>query len=103
MFCPDCGAEYRSGFARCSDCHVQLVEILPPANPQDPSLNENERQEVASRRFFLAWLIPMCIYLLLFFDVWVRPFLFKNIYIVVLRMFFTFISSISGFCMYDKA
>jgi len=103
MFCPDCGAEYRSGFARCSDCHVELVEILPPANPQDPSLNENERPEVASRRFFLAWFIPMCIYLLLFFGVWVRPFLFQNIYIVVFLMCFTFIASIGGFWMIYQA
>ena len=103
MFCPDCRAEYRSGFARCSDCHVELVEILPPANPQDLSLLENERPEVASTRFFLAWFIPMCIYLLLFFGVWVRPFLFQNIYIVVFLMCFTFIASIGGFWMIYQA
>lgn len=28
MFCPDCKAEYRPGFARCSDCDVPLVEHL---------------------------------------------------------------------------
>jgi hypothetical protein len=28
MFCPDCKAEYRAGFTRCSDCDVVLVERL---------------------------------------------------------------------------
>jgi len=29
MFCPQCKAEYRPGFSRCSDCEVDLVDILP--------------------------------------------------------------------------
>jgi hypothetical protein len=29
MFCPDCRAEYRSGFDRCSTCHVPLIPRLP--------------------------------------------------------------------------
>ena len=29
MFCPECRAEYRPGFTRCSDCDVPLVERLP--------------------------------------------------------------------------
>jgi hypothetical protein len=45
MFCPQCRAEYRSGFARCADCDVELVEELPagalvapePVAPGDPS------------------------------------------------------------------
>jgi hypothetical protein len=28
MFCPECRVEYRSGFRRCSDCDVELVEVL---------------------------------------------------------------------------
>jgi hypothetical protein len=31
MFCPQCKAEYRSGFARCADCGVELVWELPAA------------------------------------------------------------------------
>src|SRR5712691_3163834 len=27
MFCPQCKAEYRVGFIRCSDCDVELVAI----------------------------------------------------------------------------
>ncbi len=30
MFCPQCGAEYRSGFDRCADCEVALVAEPPP-------------------------------------------------------------------------
>jgi hypothetical protein len=29
MFCPQCKAEYRAGFIKCSDCGVELVEQLP--------------------------------------------------------------------------
>ena len=28
MFCPECRAEYRPGFTRCSDCDVDLVQEL---------------------------------------------------------------------------
>jgi hypothetical protein len=29
MFCPQCKAEYRVGFTRCSDCGIDLVDHLP--------------------------------------------------------------------------
>ena len=29
MVCPKCKVEYRPGFARCSDCEVDLVDVLP--------------------------------------------------------------------------
>jgi Putative prokaryotic signal transducing protein len=35
MYCPQCGAQYREGFAKCSDCHVPLSPE-PPAAPQIP-------------------------------------------------------------------
>ncbi|MEN8263293.1 MAG: DUF2007 domain-containing protein [Nitrospirota bacterium] len=35
MFCPECNAEYREGFSRCSDCHVDLVEQLPPGQEEE--------------------------------------------------------------------
>ena len=34
MFCPQCKAEYRVGFVRCSTCDVELVDqLLPVADP----------------------------------------------------------------------
>ena|ERR1700730_2516254 len=33
MFCPKCQVEYRTGFIRCSDCEVDLVEELPKEGP----------------------------------------------------------------------
>jgi hypothetical protein len=30
MFCPKCKAEYRKRFYVCSDCHIALVDTLPP-------------------------------------------------------------------------
>ena len=34
MFCPQCKAEYRVGFVRCSDCDVELVDHLQPNPPR---------------------------------------------------------------------
>jgi len=34
MFCPVCKSEYREGFATCSDCHVDLVPLVP--EPDSP-------------------------------------------------------------------
>lgn len=35
MFCPECKAEYRPGFTRCSDCDVDLVRSLPQQIPAE--------------------------------------------------------------------
>jgi hypothetical protein len=37
MFCPDCRAEYRTGFTQCSQCAVELVEELSPAATVEPA------------------------------------------------------------------
>ena len=34
MFCPECGAEYRSDFTHCADCDVDLVAELPKLEPE---------------------------------------------------------------------
>ncbi|MCD6311851.1 MAG: DUF2007 domain-containing protein [Elusimicrobia bacterium] len=39
MFCPNCGAEYREGFTRCTDCDIDLVETLSPGRePEEVKL-----------------------------------------------------------------
>jgi hypothetical protein len=47
MFCPECKAEYRSGFARCADCDAELVYELPAAaltvvEPAEPGHPEDD-------------------------------------------------------------
>lgn len=41
-YCPSCGAEYRSGFDRCTDCDVALVDEPPTAamTPQRVDLRD---------------------------------------------------------------
>jgi len=38
MFCPQCKAEYRPGFTRCTDCDVDLVEALPITSETDEEM-----------------------------------------------------------------
>jgi hypothetical protein len=35
MYCPECGAEYREGFAECSDCGVPLTAEPPEREMPD--------------------------------------------------------------------
>jgi len=37
MFCPNCKIEYRTGFTKCSDCGVDLVEHLPEETADVPT------------------------------------------------------------------
>lgn len=56
MFCPVCKAEYRSGFAKCSDCGAELVSELPTDEPdssysllwkgEDPVLHDSLLDEL---------------------------------------------------------
>lgn len=44
MFCPECKAEYRSGFTRCSDCDVELIDSLEePAQRRDQSEDSRDK------------------------------------------------------------
>ena len=38
MYCPKCRSEFTEGVNECSDCHVGLVDTLPP----DPALEDIE-------------------------------------------------------------
>lgn len=39
MFCPECEAEYREGFYKCSDCDVPLVHSLPFVDHGEPTVS----------------------------------------------------------------
>jgi hypothetical protein len=51
MFCPQCKAEYRAGFARCSDCDVELVNQLP-VDPQP--ISEADHPELVVVRTYTS-------------------------------------------------
>jgi hypothetical protein len=103
MFCPQCRVEYRPGFARCSDCEVDLVEELTPLNLPEPDLNVNSRPDLATRPFFLAWFVPMSIYLLLIFGSIVRPRLIQNFHFGVFLFCFVVFGNLGGFWMLYQA
>lgn len=46
MFCPQCRAEYRPGFTRCSDCEVELVEHPPESYHSSLVSSEAQRKRV---------------------------------------------------------
>jgi hypothetical protein len=51
MFCPQCQAEYRQGFTRCSDCDVDLVYALADQTQAVPeTLQEGTLQSVWAGR-----------------------------------------------------
>jgi hypothetical protein len=54
MFCPQCKAEYRQGFTRCSDCGVELVYALPMPVPRKVEAR-NEPEERNDRMVIAEW------------------------------------------------
>ncbi len=52
-WCPNCKAEYQTGFTECSDCKVELVEDLKDAEPLIPFF-QAEDKKIAEKlvRFF---------------------------------------------------
>ena len=52
---------------------LDLVEELAALNPPAPELDVDSKPDLAPRLFFLAWFIPMRIYLLFIFGSIVRP------------------------------
>jgi hypothetical protein len=51
MFCPECRAEYRRGFTRCSDCDIPLVATLPREDEVGVEDNEGVAVFIASDLF----------------------------------------------------
>ena len=80
MFCPNCGAEYSPGFARCSGCDVELVADLSPSSlsrtasrrrpPTPPDVSADERPPgstgwLARRALVVFLVLPLVAYALL--------------------------------------
>lgn len=103
MYCPNCRAEYRAGFSRCAGCEVELVEELPPLSAEDLEARENERPDLAKTPYFLAWFVPMSVYLVLFFGVWFRPTLIRNLPLLIFFVCLNVVSNLGGFWMLYQA
>ena len=103
MYCPNCRTEYRPGFIRCSDCGVELLEELPPHRPEDLEARENERPDHAKTRYFLAWFVPMGVYVVLFFGAWFRPLLLRNPFLLIFFICLNVVSNFGGFWMLYQA
>ena len=56
MFCPSCGADYRDGFAQCSDCAVPLADVLPEGWKRSESASSE-----FPRREFMLWFVPLSV------------------------------------------
>ncbi len=77
MFCPNCRAEYREGFSRCSDCGIELVEVLPPPEKLDTKSLANDRPDKARPAYLLAWFVPMTVFSAMYFLIWIKLSLLK--------------------------
>ncbi len=52
-WCPVCKSEYVEGKTHCPDCDVDLVDELPPEEPEQeeiPALTKEERADILARR-----------------------------------------------------
>jgi hypothetical protein len=56
MFCPQCKAEYRKGFTKCSDCDVDLVWD----GPAEPLTHENEELRMLYQTSNQAECVAVC-------------------------------------------
>ena len=55
MFCPQCQAEYRRGFTRCSDCDVDLVYELPTDTVATQPLDDAQTSRPPDDRMRPIW------------------------------------------------
>jgi hypothetical protein len=66
MFCPECQAEYRPGFTRCSDCDVDLVEKLPELDIRAPQPKRDWMSTIKTRMQTRESKSTLTVYLSLF-------------------------------------
>lgn len=78
--------------------HV-LRQVLPPPGAECSELEENERPDLAATRYFLAWVVPLCIYAALIFATRRKPALLTNSFIVILLVSLHFSAASGGVWM----
>lgn len=69
MFCPRCKTEYRPGFARCSDCDVDLVRSFAESTtlPHDYSQAWQEYRKIRNRVLIIVFgYFPVPLLLIIF-------------------------------------
>lgn len=49
MWCPECRNEYKEGITECADCHVALVEELPPEKEKNPDIMDDNFSKWANQ------------------------------------------------------
>ena len=99
MFCPNCRAEYREGFSRCSDCGVELIDVLlPPEKPDAKSL-VNDRPDKARPVYFLAWFVPMTFFLAIYFLIWIKPSLLRYSFLTLTFVILILLHNFGAFWM----
>jgi hypothetical protein len=103
MFCPNCRAEFRAGLTRCSDCGAALIEAIPSQDVRDPAARENEAPDATRPRYFLAWFVPMAIFVLLLFAVSARPALLNNNYVLAILIPLILAHNLGAFWMLFQA
>lgn len=101
MFCPLCKSEYREGFTRCADCDVDLVDA--PGLSAAEEVNVNERPDLAPTKYYLAWFIPMVVYLVLFFGIWFRPAMVQIPFLMIPTILLTIVANVGSFWMIYQA
>jgi hypothetical protein len=100
---PLCQAEYREGFARCYDCGVDLVAVLPPQAEMDPIAPRSDRPDQAPPVIFLAWFAPMTFFCAFYALMWLRPEVIHNFFFAVFLFTSIFVANIGGFWMLYRA
>lgn len=103
MYCPQCRAEYREGFSHCSECEVELAEVLPPLSAESPESQENERPDVTKTRYFLAWFVPMSVYVSLFFATSMRSSILHNLSVLLFFVCLHMTATLGAFWMLYQA
>jgi hypothetical protein len=62
MFCPECRVEYRPGFRRCSDCDVDLVEVLPEEeSSEEPLMTKEVDSKYTISKFTAYRVLVVCL------------------------------------------